>query len=184
MGCLLALLLASGASAAAAAPATRPAPQAPATAAAPRCKVESADGTPSAFFCLSGSEEKTDATDAPAKGTSVQGTADKAPAPKQGAAQETPAKKLLARARAERLAGQPRDAFFTSLDAFKADPADPEVVFELGVGYALLGYYRDAIAYWERVLTMDVDDGTRASARQNIAKAKQKLEASRPDKGR
>lgn len=74
-----------------------------------------------------------------------------------------------------RAQGKYRESLFALQDAVDADPANVQWVFELGVAYATLGYYPQAIALWQRVTAMPTTDANRAAAEQNIEKARLKM---------
>lgn len=120
-----------------------------------------------------------------AEGSAVKPAA--APAPAQTVA-VAPEKAGLAEKRIEegikaRSAGRLRDALFALQDAANADPSNVRAVFELGVTYAMLNYYPQAIERWQRVLTMSGDEPTRTAAQQNIDKARQKMSSAPAPQG-
>jgi len=79
-----------------------------------------------------------------------------------------------------RAAGRLHDSLLTLQEASSADPGNAQAVFELGKAYALLNSYPQAIEHWQQVLSMGVNETTRAAAQQNIEKAKQKMAAAGP----
>lgn len=94
--------------------------------------------------------------------------------------QVSPEKAELARQRVAeglrlRSEGKTRESLFALQDAVNADPNNPQAVFELGVAYAMMNYLPQAIERWERILTLPVPEENKVSARENIARARQKL---------
>ena len=69
-----------------------------------------------------------------------------------------------------------REASFAFQDAVNADPNNYEALFQLGVSYATLGYYSQAIERWQRVgqLTTASED-VKKKAQDNIARAQVKM---------
>jgi tetratricopeptide (TPR) repeat protein len=117
------------------------------------------------------------ATAAP-QATAAQGTTTPAASAEQASAvppeRAALAQQKMEEARTMRAAGKKRETLFALQDAVNADPNNARAVFELGVAYAESFYYPQAVERWQRVLTMNVDEATRAAARENIEKA-QKL---------
>ena len=68
-----------------------------------------------------------------------------------------------------------REASLAYEDAVKADSSNAEALFKLGTAYAMLGFYRQAIDRWNRVLQLTTDAGVKKSAEENIAHAQAKL---------
>ncbi len=69
-----------------------------------------------------------------------------------------------------------REALFAYQDAVAADPKSPDALFRVGLAYAHLGYFPEAIQRWQKV----IDDPTssaelRQRARTNLDKAREKL---------
>jgi tetratricopeptide (TPR) repeat protein len=73
-----------------------------------------------------------------------------------------------------------RDASVAYQDAVDAEPNSIEALFKLGNANAMLGYYRQAIDRWNRVLELTSDAAVKKSAEGNIAKAQAKMAKSRP----
>jgi tetratricopeptide (TPR) repeat protein len=80
----------------------------------------------------------------------------------------------------QRSHGQHRESLFALQDAVNADPTNVRVVFELASAYAILGNFPQAIAFWQRVLSMPTAESNRVAAEQNIERAKQKMAQAAP----
>jgi tetratricopeptide (TPR) repeat protein len=68
-----------------------------------------------------------------------------------------------------------REASVAYQDAVNAEPNNVEALFKLGTSYAMLGFYRQAIDRWNRVLHLSTDPAVKKSAEENIAKAQAKI---------
>lgn len=69
-----------------------------------------------------------------------------------------------------------REASFAFQDAANADPNSYEALFQLGLSYATLGYYSQAIASWQKVLELPTTtDEAKKKAQDNITKAQAKM---------
>lgn len=64
-----------------------------------------------------------------------------------------------------------REATFAYLDAVHADPFNTEALYKLGNALAVLGYYAQAMEYWNRAASSTQDAAIRQSALDNVAKA-------------
>jgi tetratricopeptide (TPR) repeat protein len=126
-----------------------------------------AAAVPSAAAAVGGATVSTAAAAAPAA-SSVATAPAVAVAPERVALAE----KKLAEALELRASGKKRESLFALQDAANADPNNARAVFELGVAYADNYYFPQAIERWQRVLSMNVDDATRAAALANIEKAR------------
>ncbi|GHG74151.1 tetratricopeptide repeat protein [Comamonas sp. JC664] len=67
-----------------------------------------------------------------------------------------------------------REAAFAFLDASHADVGHVEALFKLGNALAVLGYYGQAVAQWERATELTQDAAIRQSAKENIDRARAK----------
>jgi S1-C subfamily serine protease len=94
------------------------------------------------------------------------GASSTAPAEDHEAGQ-SPVEAYLARGDAL-LAQNPRDALYAYQDAVRADPNSAKAHFKVGIAYAQLGYFSQAIDAWNRVLKIDPGN---QGARDNIQKA-------------
>jgi tetratricopeptide (TPR) repeat protein len=106
------------------------------------------------------------------------------PSPERAAANFSPivspekaalAKKRVLEGTNLRQEGKTRESLFALREAAQIDPSNPEAMMELGVAYALLNYYPQAIVQWQRVLAMPIDEGQRAAALKNIESATEKM---------
>jgi tetratricopeptide (TPR) repeat protein len=70
------------------------------------------------------------------------------------------------------LAQNPRDALYAYQDAVRAEPNNPKAHFKIGIAYAQLGYFPQAIDEWNRVLQIDPSN---QGARDNIQKAQARM---------
>ncbi|NVJ06876.1 tetratricopeptide repeat protein [Myxococcus sp. AM001] len=68
-----------------------------------------------------------------------------------------------------------REAAFAFLDASHADASHVEALFKLGNALAVLGYYGQAVAQWERATALTKDAAIQQSAKENIDRARAKL---------
>ncbi|MFP2958282.1 tetratricopeptide repeat protein [Myxococcus sp. 1LA] len=68
-----------------------------------------------------------------------------------------------------------REAAFAFLDASHADAGHVEALFKLGNALAVLGYYGQAVAQWERATVLTQDAAIRQSAKENIERARGKM---------
>ncbi|NVI97324.1 tetratricopeptide repeat protein [Myxococcus sp. AM009] len=68
-----------------------------------------------------------------------------------------------------------REAAFAFLDASHADASHVEALFKLGNALAVLGYYGQAVAQWERATALTTDAAIQQSAKENIDRARAKL---------
>lgn len=68
-----------------------------------------------------------------------------------------------------------REATFAYLDAVHADPFNTEALFKLGNALAVLGYYAQAVEYWNRAASSTQDAAIRQSALDNVAKAQVRI---------
>ncbi|AEI66055.1 tetratricopeptide repeat protein [Corallococcus macrosporus] len=68
-----------------------------------------------------------------------------------------------------------REAAFAFLDASHADAGHVEALFKLGNALAVLGYYGQAVAQWERATALTQDAAIRQSAKENIDRARAKM---------
>ena len=73
-----------------------------------------------------------------------------------------------------------RDAAIAYQDAVNADPGHVEANFQLGLAYAQLGYYAQAIDRWEKVKQISPDPKWRAAADRNLTMARSKMAAAQP----
>ncbi|MHB8418142.1 MAG: tetratricopeptide repeat protein [Myxococcales bacterium] len=96
-----------------------------------------------------------------------------APAPVPAASAATAAQ-LVARGDALMAQKQLRDALYAYQDAARADPNSIRAHGQIGLAYAMLGYYPQAIDEWNRVLQLDPSN---VEARDNIQKARARLGA-------
>ncbi len=80
------------------------------------------------------------------------------------------------------LAGQKnfRDAAIAYQDALNADPGNVEARFQLGLAYANLAYYQQAIDCWEKVVQISPDPKWKQAAERNLQLARDKIAASQP----
>ncbi len=67
-----------------------------------------------------------------------------------------------------------REAAFAFMDASHADTSHVEALFKLGNALAVLGYYGQAVAQWERASVLTQDAAIRQSAKENIDRARVK----------
>lgn len=68
-----------------------------------------------------------------------------------------------------------KDAAIQYQDAVNADPGNVEALFQLGLAYAQLGYFDQAVARWDKVAQISGDPKWRTAAEQNAVKARAKL---------
>jgi tetratricopeptide (TPR) repeat protein len=68
-----------------------------------------------------------------------------------------------------------RDASRAYEEAVNAEPTNVEALFKLGTTYEVLGFHRQAIDRWNRVLQLTTDAAVKKSAEENIAKAQAKV---------
>lgn len=68
-----------------------------------------------------------------------------------------------------------REAAFAFLDASHADAGHVEALFKLGNALAVLGYYGQAVAQWERATALTKDAAIQQSAKENIDRARAKM---------
>lgn len=68
-----------------------------------------------------------------------------------------------------------REATFAYLDAVHADPFNTEALFKLGNALAVLGYYAQAVEYWNRAAGSTQDAAIRQSALDNVSKAQGRI---------
>jgi tetratricopeptide (TPR) repeat protein len=73
-----------------------------------------------------------------------------------------------------------RDAAIAFQDAVNADPGNVEALFQLGIAYAQLGYYQQAIDRWQRVSQISPDPKWRQAAQKNIQLAQAKVTPAQP----
>lgn len=147
---------------------------------APAAPASGAAESPTAVTDLVGASEPGVGASA---GAGVQGSTDSAAAPAAAPAAAAPgvvvtaeraafAQQKVAEALQLRAAGKKRESLFALQDAANADAGNAQAVFELGVAYAANYYFPQAVERWQRVLGMNVDEATKAGARENIEKAR------------
>lgn len=69
-----------------------------------------------------------------------------------------------------------REASFAFQDAVNADPSSYEALFQLGVSYATLGYYSQAIERWQKVIELPTTtEEAKKKAQDNIGRAQAKM---------
>ncbi len=90
-----------------------------------------------------------------------------APAPAQ-----SPADAYIARGDALLARNDFKNGLYAYQDAVRADPNNAMAHFKVGVAYAQLGYYPQAVDEWNRVLAIDPNN---VGARENIQRAQQRM---------